>query len=144
MNYNAQTLLAAALLHANVDLLRQALAYGADLNIPPPSGTPHLVALVRSVVCGMRHDMPLLNEILEHDIDVNQSDWQGATALHWAASADDAVLVRRLLDKGAAPMKVDSAGRTPLSQTRPGSTRTMLEEAAGAQFVPHAWVAIRV
>jgi len=48
--------------------------------------------------------------------DVNQSQSDGTTALHWAVYYDDEALVRRLLDHNADVTAANRFGATPLSQ----------------------------
>ena len=67
-------------------------------------------------------------------IDVNASQPDGATALHWAAYHDDLETVRRLADAGAAAAAANDLGVTPLALAcgngSPGMVRLLL--AAGA------------
>ncbi len=51
---------------------------------------------------------------LKGGADVNQSEGDGATALHWAAHRDSAELVKLLLDAGASARAVNDLGVTPL------------------------------
>ena len=67
-------------------------------------------------------------------IDVNASQPDGATALHWAAYHDDLETARRLADAGAAAAAANDLGVTPLALAcgngSPGMVRLLL--AAGA------------
>jgi ankyrin repeat protein len=49
-------------------------------------------------------------------VDVNQSQSDGTTALHWAIYYNDADLVQRLIERGADVKARNSYGATPLSQ----------------------------
>ncbi len=53
--------------------------------------------------------------------DVTATDKAGRTALHWAAQAGEADLVKMLLDKGADAKALDGAGNTPFDLARQNS-----------------------
>ncbi len=55
-------------------------------------------------------------ELVGRNTDVNPSQSDGTTALHWAIYYDDAALVERLIDRGADVKARNSYGATPLSQ----------------------------
>jgi ankyrin repeat protein len=63
----------------------------------------------------MRGDHESLRRWLDHKLDVNAPQADGATALHWAAYRSDAVVVQMLLDAGAAVAMANREGATPLS-----------------------------
>lgn len=136
MNQPAQEKLALAIRKNDLDLLRQALDDGADLNAPLFNGAPPLVVLAESVISGYPESRALFNELVERGADVNQVDPVGYTALHWSAGADDLEMVRLLLSKGADPLQKDYLGRSPLDQTSPTVSRTLLENASGTLYVP--------
>ncbi|MEZ5420503.1 MAG: ankyrin repeat domain-containing protein, partial [Vicinamibacterales bacterium] len=52
--------------------------------------------------------------LIADKVDVNAREGDGATALHWAVSADDATLVGLLLEAGATPDAANDLGVTPL------------------------------
>ena len=59
-------------------------------------------------------DTAEVRRLLSASTDVNQTDAEGATALHWAVRADDDALVRLLLDAGADASMATRNGITPL------------------------------
>ena len=59
-----------------------------------------------------RRDADEVRALLADTLDVNAREGDGATALHWAVSADDAVLVDLLLAAGADKVSVCSAALT--------------------------------
>ncbi|THU64974.1 hypothetical protein C4D60_Mb01t32200 [Musa balbisiana] len=62
----------------------------------------------------IRGDDLLLRQLLKRELDPNESDNNGHTALHIAASKGNEHCVRLLLDKGADPNRRDSEGSVPL------------------------------
>src|SRR5687768_4291533 len=63
----------------------------------------------------MRGDMPALRALLAKRADVNATQVDGATALHWAVYRDNAEAADLLLAAGARPAVVNRAGATPLA-----------------------------
>lgn len=86
-----------------------------------------------------RHDIAEIRRLLQHGADVNAAQPDGMTALHWAASHDDASLVDMLVSAGA---RLESTTRngayTPLHvASRAGAARAVVALLdAGAD--PHA------
>ena len=74
------------------------------------------IALAQSEVAdaAMRHDNAEVRRLLEAGFDVNASQSDGATALHWAAYHRDAGLAEILLDAGVDPSIANRNGSTPL------------------------------
>jgi len=74
------------------------------------------IALAQSEVAdaAMRHDNAEVRRLLEAGFDVNASQSDGATALHWAAYHRDASLAELLLDAGVDPSIANRNGSTPL------------------------------
>ena len=56
-----------------------------------------------------------VHALLEQQVDVNASEGDGATALHWAVVRDDVELVERLLRAGADVNAANDYGVTPVS-----------------------------
>jgi ankyrin repeat protein len=83
--------------------LRIALFFvcGSGLAAAAAAPTP-LVEAVKT------HDRVTLNTLLDRGADVNATEGDGSTALHWAAQIDDLEMIELLLDAGAA---VDAANR---------------------------------
>jgi len=53
---------------------------------------------------------------LEYGADVNKTNEQGSTAMHWACLNGHANIVQLLLDKGGSASTCNAAGRTPLDE----------------------------
>jgi ankyrin repeat protein len=62
----------------------------------------------------MRGDVAALRSLLERNVDVNEPQADGATALHWAAYAGDVENVRLLVAAGADVTARNRAGVTPM------------------------------
>ena len=59
-------------------------------------------------------DFERIESALSRQIDIDASQVDGMTALHWAAYHDDWKIAKRLLDMGASPMVQNRYGITPL------------------------------
>jgi ankyrin repeat protein len=70
--------------------------------------------------------------------DVNAREADGTTALHWAARADDADEVRRLLRAGAHADAVNRYGVTPLALAAANGNAAILELLIEAGADPNA------
>lgn len=55
-----------------------------------------------------------VQSLLQEELDVNATQGDGSTALHWAAYWDNAELVKSLLEKGADAQAANRLGATPL------------------------------
>jgi ankyrin repeat protein len=136
LDVGATPLLRATLAN-DLDVIQALLAKGASPNINAMGVTPFLAAAGLGGggqrgggPGGGRDPRPILDLFLQHGADVNTqvtgtqsrsmriarspSTNEGMTALHVAAQAGRADLVRYLLEKGANPALVDSNGRKPI------------------------------
>jgi ankyrin repeat protein len=106
---------------ADLDLLRLLLARGASATGVSPNGFPPLVYLAR----GDKGEHPeKIALLLEHGAEVNaRGGPHGRTALHYAAAAGHAAVVRQLLAAGADPGLADHAGQTPRAAARAAGHR---------------------
>lgn len=68
-------------------------------------------ALIQAVIKG---NISLAKSILNNGMDPNVKNKDGATALHFAAAANDAIMTKLLLDFGADPNYINNDGDTPL------------------------------
>ena len=82
----------------------------ASAGLPAAESDSRLPELARK---GDRAAVSLL--LQEDGVDVDATEADGTTALHWAAFLDDAELAGLLLDAGAAPDAVNRNGSTPLA-----------------------------
>jgi ankyrin repeat protein len=74
---------------------------------PSAHGTPLIDAV-------KRRDGAAINTLLDRGADVNATEADGATALHWAAQLDDLETVELLLDAGASAAAANRFAVTPL------------------------------
>jgi len=74
-----------------------------------------------------RLDRASIRQLLEKRVDVNVSQPDGTTALHWAAYHDDLDLVNRLLGAGANVKAANRYGVTPLSLACTNGNAAMVE-----------------
>jgi uncharacterized protein len=81
-------------------------------------------------------DRATIRQLLERRIDVNASQPDGMTALHWAAYQDDLELVDKLLRAGANVRAANRYGVTPLSLACTNGNAAMVERllVAGADL----------
>jgi uncharacterized protein len=63
----------------------------------------------------MKGDIPLVQSLLQQKADVNQSQADGTTALHWAVRHDSLEMVKLLIGAGANVKAANRFGVTPLS-----------------------------
>ena len=73
-------------------------------------------------VLAAKSDPDIVRLLIDRGADVNAADKKGWTALHFAAQAGNAELVRTLLESGAKPDPRDSDGATPLWRNLMSST----------------------
>ena len=88
---------------------------GAQESLPASTGAD-VTADLRLVDATKRADRGAALRLLgaDQDLDVDQRQPDGATALHWAVYHDDRDLVERLLAAGAAPGPANDHGVTPV------------------------------
>ncbi|KAL8189630.1 hypothetical protein R6Q57_029196 [Mikania cordata] len=126
------------------NLLKQHLK---DINDPVMEGvlleTEHMLARGRMDLplslcfAALRGDDLLLQKLLERGLDPNESDNNGRTALHIAASQGNINCVLLLLDHGADPNSRDSEGNVPLWEAILGnheSVTTILKDNGATLF----------
>ena len=92
-------------------LLLAALGLGADARAQVPAA-----ADVRIVAAIKAKDAAAVRTLLQQRADVNASDVEGMTALHWAAHWNDAETVRLLIAAGAKAAVANRYGVTPLHE----------------------------
>jgi ankyrin repeat protein len=92
--------------------------------------TPAFAAgLIDAVKAG---DRVAVQALLRQKTDVNVTDSDGATALHWAARAGDEALVAALLGAGADAKRATRLGVTPLALAVGGGSAAIVEALAKA------------
>ena len=85
-----------------------------------------LIQAVRS------RDMPAVRTLVRQRIDVNGTQGDGATALHWAARIDDLAIADVLLRAGARASVANDTGATPLHLACINRSAAMVERLLGA------------
>jgi len=88
---------------------------------------------VRLCSAAARGDVNELRRLVARGVDLGQSDYDGRTALHLAASESQTAAARYLLEHGAAPNPVDRWGRTPRDDARAAGCDDVL-----VMLAPHA------
>ena len=84
------------------------------------AGTPLIDAV-------KRQDSVAVNALLDRRVDVNGTEGDGATALHWAAQLDDLRMLDLLLNAGAAPDAANRFGVRPLELAAGNGSRAAIE-----------------
>lgn len=107
------------------------IAAEPDVTIEPHSEVP---ALVRSAAVG--DEQQLRAAIAAEGVNLETRDWDGWTALHWAAATGRQELVRALLRAGADVSARNGRGETPLMWAAVRGHLSVVEEllAAGAEL----------
>ena len=109
---NAFSALSRALESGHVEVVRYLIEHGAAIVGRTRGGQPPLTYVIQ-------HRQPELLELfLKNKAPTDLVDFDGLTALHLAAAADDETATRLLLEHGANPKAKDSKGKTPLDMAR--------------------------
>jgi hypothetical protein len=107
----------------------------ALLSIVNLAATSSDLRLVEAVQKGNRQAVPSL---LKENVDVNASQADGATALHWAAHRDDQKTAELLIGAGANVNAVNAYGITPLSLACTNGSPAMVHKLLEAGADPNA------
>jgi ankyrin repeat protein len=83
-------------------------------------------------------DKGTASSLLQGKVDVNASEPDGTTALHWAVRADDLDLAERLIKAGANPKSVNRYGITSLYLASLNGSAPMIERLLKAGVDPNA------
>ena len=164
LNTGCTPLMRAAIAN-DTEVARALLDKGANPNIVAMGLTPFLVAagvgtggrgtgLAASTSAGGATNMTLVDQLLGHGADINAqvtgtktyslrisrapSSTEGMTALHVAAQAGRADLVRYLLEKGANPGVVDANGHKPIELVGAAGARAGGPAPAAGAAAPQA------
>ena len=92
---------------ADVPVMRLFLEHGADTRVTTPAGSTALMAAAGAATYAWQSPgteeeaLEAVKLVLESDVDVNQADEAGNTALHGAANRGANSVIELLLDKGA-------------------------------------------
>ena len=93
--------------HGHLDAVNFLLDHGAEANTKSLYGTPLMAAVVKGYY-------EITARILKSDVDVNNSDQNGTTALHYAVMYKNYTLTKLLVSYEANPLVKDNRGVTPL------------------------------
>jgi ankyrin repeat protein len=104
---------------------RQALLASALLAL---SGLAASAADLRLVTAAKNGDRAAVTSLLQQKLDVNASEADGTTALHWAVRSDDLELVDRLIKAGANVKTANRYGVTPLYLAGVNGSAPMIEK----------------
>lgn len=101
--------LADAIIEKNIHAVRDALRYGAEINVIDEYGfTPLIEAIIAD-------DVEITQLILNHGAAVNLKDMLGTSPLHWAVENSNFEISKMLLDKGADPNAYNLSGQPLLT-----------------------------
>ena len=83
-------------------------------------------------------DLQAARALLQQAVDVNATEPDGSTALHWAAYRDDVAMVDALLEADANANVTTRFGATPLSLAATNGNAAVIERLLGAGVDPNA------
>ena len=107
-----------------------ALTFGASAAAAP--------ADLRLIQAVKNRDVESVRGLLKHRIDVNATQGDGATALHWAAHRDDLAIADLLIRSGARVNVANDVGTTPLHLACTNRSAPMVERLLAAGANPKA------
>jgi len=93
---------------------------------------PRLIQAVKN------RDVDSVRALLKQRVDVNATQGDGATALHWAAQRDDVAIADLLIRAAARANVADDLGATPLHVACTNRSGSMVERLLGADADPNA------
>src|SRR5690242_695645 len=85
----------------------------------------------------MRGDRPAVRALLAKKADVNVTQVDGTTALHWAVRANDVEMTEMLLSAGAKASAANQSGATPMLLAAMNGSAAMLERLIQAGADPN-------
>ena len=109
-----ETALGAAAGLADLPMVQELLAAGADPNITGDDGTPPMIKTLVSYPTDFPMVNPIANALISHGADINAPDSNGATPLLRTITAQDWELARKFIELGADVNAADKNGQTPL------------------------------
>jgi uncharacterized protein len=100
-------------------------------DVAASAGQASELPLIRAV---KNRDVQSVRELLKQRVDVNATEGDGATALHWAAHRDDLTIADLLIRAGARGNVANDVGATPLHAACTNRSASMVDRllAAGA------------
>ncbi|WP_298420172.1 ankyrin repeat domain-containing protein [uncultured Kordia sp.] len=78
-----------------------------NINSVTSYGTPLMAAVYKK-------DEKIIDILLKHNVDVNKTDENGTTALHYATLFNNTSIAEKLINSGAKANKKDGSGKTAL------------------------------
>jgi ankyrin repeat protein len=91
-------------------------------------GVHAIAADTRLVTAVKKNDRATVAALLQQKVDVNSSEADGTTALHWAVRADDLETADRLIRAGAEVKKANRYGITPLYLAGVNGSASMIDK----------------
>ena len=104
----------------------------AGSGLAEAGGEPPLIDALKT------HDIAAARALIEQGVDVNATQTDGATALHWAAHWDDLATATLLLESGADVRVTNDLGVTPLYVACQNAGAAMVETLLAAGANPNA------
>jgi len=104
------------------DKLRSLLIGGSNTGVSDSAGRSLLMA------AAALNDIDIMQLLFDYDVQIEQKDHNGATALHWAIRSGSVDATLLLLDKGANPDTQTDQGMTPLMLAVRENDRYLVEE----------------
>jgi ankyrin len=118
-----------------------AAGHASERGAAPPAGTAVREAqqVGTALIEAVEHrDTETVRTLLTEEVDVNRSQPDGATALHWAAHWDDVDTADLLIRAGARVNAVNELGVSPLELACANGSRAMVERLLAAGANPNA------
>lgn len=93
--------------HGNVEVVAFLVDKVESINGVSTYGTPLMAAVYK-------RDEKIIDILLKHNVDVNKTDTNGTTALHYATLFNNTSIAEKLIHAGAKANKKDGSGKTAL------------------------------
>lgn len=105
-----------ALSLSKYDVAEKLIKDGADTNAVDSDGEPPIILVSSNMNVGQNKNKDMVELLHNHGADINSTNGQGDTALHWACVRSNTELVKFLIDKGADVNKQNNDGENALAR----------------------------